>query len=434
MDSFKGELGQSFAARLPNGNIYQGMHAVNVKKQVRALVIASDATGYPLKGTYDQNAPGGKSVEYLDGLGTSVLQLARVIPGGVLVFVSSYSLVELLFTRWSSTGLMLQLKAVKTVVREPQKGGDRAFNKAKRLYETAIQQGSGSIFFGVFRGKASEGLSFSNDYARAVIAIGIPYPSTTDLKIKYKKEYNTFRSAFDKLTISGDAWYGQQAYRAINQAIGRCIRHKDDYGAVLLMDCRFQNAANCAQLSKWIRPCIQTPPGMLAACSQLQEFFEELTSAPPCSAPPSAAPLQQNKRSQPGNVSTQHQEPVENCDQDQDLTQPYAAAAGEDQPPMNDLAHCLNPVIEPKRPRTEPVAETSDAAQTYQSTPISKRGKCEFRKECRVCFEEIDVEWAFVPCGHVICCERCVANCASREGECPLCRQKVVTALRLYHS
>lgn len=40
--------------------------------------------------------------------------------------------------------------------------------------------------------------------------------------------------------LSGDQWYVQQAVRAVNQAMGRVIRHKDDYGAVILCDERFK--------------------------------------------------------------------------------------------------------------------------------------------------------------------------------------------------
>ena len=39
--------------------------------------------------------------------------------------------------------------------------------------------------------------------------------------------------------------------RALNQAIGRCIRHKNDYGAIILLDCRFHNTATHKQLSRW---------------------------------------------------------------------------------------------------------------------------------------------------------------------------------------
>ena len=40
--------------------------------------------------------------------------------------------------------------------------------------------------------------------------------------------------------LSGDAWYAQQASRAVNQAMGRVIRHVADFGAVILADARFQ--------------------------------------------------------------------------------------------------------------------------------------------------------------------------------------------------
>jgi Rad3-related DNA helicase len=40
-------------------------------------------------------------------------------------------------------------------------------------------------------------------------------------------------------TISGEEWYVQSAMRAVNQAVGRVIRHKDDYGAIIFADQRF---------------------------------------------------------------------------------------------------------------------------------------------------------------------------------------------------
>ena len=36
--------------------------------------------------------------------------------------------------------------------------------------------------------------------------------------------------------LGGQEWYRQQASRAVNQAVGRVIRHRKDYGAILLCD------------------------------------------------------------------------------------------------------------------------------------------------------------------------------------------------------
>ena len=42
---------------------------------------------------------------------------------------------------------------------------------------------NGALLLGVYRGRASEGLDFSDNYARAVIAIGIPYPNVKDIQV-----------------------------------------------------------------------------------------------------------------------------------------------------------------------------------------------------------------------------------------------------------
>ena len=39
--------------------------------------------------------------------------------------------------------------------------------------------------------------------------------------------------------LSGNNWYSQQAARAVNQAIGRVIRHRNDFGAIFLCDERY---------------------------------------------------------------------------------------------------------------------------------------------------------------------------------------------------
>jgi len=39
--------------------------------------------------------------------------------------------------------------------------------------------------------------------------------------------------------LTGEDWYTQQATRAVNQAVGRVIRHKHDFGAIIFCDERY---------------------------------------------------------------------------------------------------------------------------------------------------------------------------------------------------
>ena len=45
------------------------------------------------------------------------------------------------------------------------------------------------------------------------------------LKVDLKRKYNNALCQKKKL-LNGDEWYEIQAYRAVNQALGRCIRHR----------------------------------------------------------------------------------------------------------------------------------------------------------------------------------------------------------------
>ena len=72
----------------------------------------------------------------------------------------------------------------------------------------------------------------------------------------------------------GQAWYDEQAYRALNQGIGRCIRHSRDYGAILLLEARFAKPNMCAKLSRWFRNCVRPVASEAALTSELTAFFQ----------------------------------------------------------------------------------------------------------------------------------------------------------------
>ena len=148
------------------------------------------------------------------------------------------------------------------------------------FYETIFKKESkGAILMGVCRGRISEGLDFSDKAARCVIVVGIPYPQVTDPKIILKKNFLDNQATLQENSqgcLSGSKWYNQQATRAVNQAIGRVIRHVQDYGAILLIDERYAYNSNRGQVSKWLRDKIKTPKDFVELDETLNDFFVEM--------------------------------------------------------------------------------------------------------------------------------------------------------------
>ncbi|KIH48918.1 hypothetical protein ANCDUO_21009, partial [Ancylostoma duodenale] len=82
----------------------------------------------------------------------------------------------------------------------------------------------------------SEGIDFSDADSRAVCIVGIPFPPLMDVRICLKRLYINELAAADKRAQTSDEWYVTEGYRAVNQAIGRVIRHVNDFGVVALLD------------------------------------------------------------------------------------------------------------------------------------------------------------------------------------------------------
>lgn len=73
--------------------------------------------------------------------------------------------------------------------------------------------------------------------------------------------------------LDGQSWYSLEASRAVNQAIGRVIRHKDDYGAILLLDERFNSSNVKQQMSRWLRDHIRLVNNFGEVVRDLSRFF-----------------------------------------------------------------------------------------------------------------------------------------------------------------
>lgn len=194
-----------------------------------------------------------------------------------------------------------EISNVKEAMTEQKKGSDfqkdllHFYSTIKNAQMEAAGGINGVFLMAVHRGKVSEGLDFSDNNARAVIAVGIPFPNIKDIQVDLKKKYNNYHCRSRKL-LSGSEWYEIQAYRAINQALGRCIRHRYDWGALILVDKRFQTESLASGkqenrytrgLSKWIRTKVVHHRNFSGTINHLQGFVKNMLANPP--SPPKSS-------------------------------------------------------------------------------------------------------------------------------------------------
>jgi hypothetical protein len=185
------------------------------------------------------------------------------VPGGVLVFFPSFSVLEELSVKMKSEN-----RSGKRIIAE-----SRGHNALKEF--RTVPDDERVALLAVCRGKMSEGINFSDDYARCVSVVGIPFPNTRDFKVELHREWLE-----KKRKGSGSRWYTEVAMRAVNQAIGRAIRHKNDYAVCILYDERYKGFGN--MLSKWIRPSVKFNLTWPEIEREIRSFFEEKESVFQC--------------------------------------------------------------------------------------------------------------------------------------------------------
>ncbi|XP_077044845.1 Fanconi anemia group J protein isoform X2 [Agelaius phoeniceus] len=286
MDSFSSELGVKFSIQLEANHVIRN-------SQVWVGTVGSGPSGRELCATFQHS----ETFEFQDEVGALLLSVCQTLGQGILCFLPSYKMLDKLKERWMHTGLWRNLEDVKTVIAEPQGGAKSDFDELLKTYYDAIKckgEKDGALLMAVCRGKVSEGLDFCDENARAVVTIGIPFPNVKDLQVELKRKYNDQHKSTRGL-LSGSQWYEIQAYRALNQALGRCIRHRNDWGALILVDDRFRKNPNkyITGLSKWIRQQVQHHGSFGSALRSLRAFaLRNQSGAEPSPGPGSQLPAQ----------------------------------------------------------------------------------------------------------------------------------------------
>lgn len=220
-------------------------------------------------------------------LGQALLNICSVVPDGVVVFFPSYGYLDELVAIWQTAdpaelagakSVWERLQMKKAVFRE-SKGGSS--DEVLEGYSRAILEPDkttglgtrGALLLSVVGGKMSEGINFSDRLGRCVVIVGLPYPNINSPEWKARLEYIE-SSTINRLTGGNSAnlaplmtaeqaapkakqvardFYENACMRAVNQSIGRAIRHRGDYAAIVLVDRRFGTDRIRGKLPGWIR-------------------------------------------------------------------------------------------------------------------------------------------------------------------------------------
>lgn len=226
-------------------------------------------------------------------LGHAILAMAQHIPDGVVVFFPSYSYLDTCIAGWKriiATGSkhtlwdrFIQTKPVFLEQRcqhnasQPPINKDAAVDSVLTAYSAAIASGlgRGALLFAVIGGTLSEGINFSDALGRGVVVVGLPFPNPHSAEWKAKMQYISAKETKRGGDGKGAArdFFENACMRAVNQCVGRAIRHKGDYAAIMMLDRRYGTKRIQDKLPKWIRGSLTAGLGARDVETELDSFF-----------------------------------------------------------------------------------------------------------------------------------------------------------------
>ena len=276
------EFGIKFDSILENEHIIK-------QEQFKFAILKKSKSNQNLRFDYHNR----NNIEMKIALGEVICTLCKSVKhGGILVFFTSYSFLNNCSQLWNKNNILKKMSEYKTVFIDSPKNNNI-------INEFIHSKENNSIFMSVFRGKATEGIDFKDDFARMVICIGIPFADCYLDKVQLKREYlntlnvesnkkgendddtkennlekngkkykgdnnktnyNILNNNMNNITakntkiqrLTGNEWYLHDAMTVVNQSLGRVIRHISDYGALICIDERYDNNITKNYFSGWI--------------------------------------------------------------------------------------------------------------------------------------------------------------------------------------
>ncbi|RMX98647.1 hypothetical protein D0868_09976 [Hortaea werneckii] len=208
--------------------------------------VTADVDG-PLEFSYKS-----RNTTSMERIGRALLALAPHVRGGLVVFFPSYGFLEAVLACWKQRSMIAKLESVMPLFSDDRGGSADATFKD---YSEAASRGKGAILLSVIGGKLSEGINFSDDLGRCVVVVGLPFPNLQTAEWQARMQYIEEKS-MAKGEPKGKASREHAenvCMRSVNQAIGRVIRHQNDWASVVLMDSRYSQPRIRSKLPGWMK-------------------------------------------------------------------------------------------------------------------------------------------------------------------------------------
>uniref|UniRef100_A0A4W3ITS1 ATP-dependent DNA helicase DDX11 n=1 Tax=Callorhinchus milii TaxID=7868 RepID=A0A4W3ITS1_CALMI len=219
-------------------------------ENILPLILCNGPSGHQLEFTYQKR----DKPLLMDETARIVSNLCNVVPGGIVCFFPSYEYEKQVYAHWEKTGVLAQLETKKKIFQEPKKASqvDQVLSEYSRCIQVSGDI-TGALLFSVVGGKMSEGINFSDDLGRCVVMVGMPFPNINSPELKERMAYVDKTMMKTEGRSPGKILVENLCMKAVNQSIGRVIRHREDYASIVLLDHRYSRPSILSKLPAWIR-------------------------------------------------------------------------------------------------------------------------------------------------------------------------------------
>ncbi|KAG0668705.1 ATP-dependent DNA helicase chl1 [Maudiozyma exigua] len=198
------------------------------------------------------------------------------ITGGIVGFFPSYQYLQFVIDKWKESGKLEMLTKHRKLFYEKKSGEDILSD-----YIKCVSAGEGAMLFAIVGGRLSEGINFQDNLFRAVVMTGLPFPNVFSGELQIKKDHlerKILKKGGTMKDVQNETreFYETICMKAVNQSVGRAIRHANDYAAIYLLDKRYSTENIKQKLSLWVRKTIKNEHLTPQVMQRTAKFFESM--------------------------------------------------------------------------------------------------------------------------------------------------------------